>query len=79
METLDGMVLWSVWCDHYENKKDYNRCRKRDLREFSEYIAARISKSLMDKKIVSRIDATNKKLRKVNKNLRRLKNENLFS
>ena len=38
-ENLDGLSLWSVWCNHYKDKKQYLEWKDKDLKHFAKYLA----------------------------------------
>lgn len=42
--SIDWSVLFSVWCNHYKNKKEYNRLREKDLDGFAEHYTKAIMK-----------------------------------
>ena len=35
--SIDWSVLFSVWCNHYKNKEEYDKLREKDLNEFAEH------------------------------------------
>jgi len=42
--SIGWSVLFSVWCNHYKSKQEYDRLREKDLDEFVEHYTKAIMK-----------------------------------